>query len=155
MRRIPGTLLLIVILLTSACSTTTRRVQDPLENEYYASRASELSALGSWHLDARLAVSTDEDGGSGKLRWDHGPNSDSLDFHGALGRLLRQDLLEFHTGLLEHLRDDRSRHETMQRLLDAAVGVLHEVGEALDQRDRRRGRCIDLECARCSWLSVF
>lgn len=42
--------------------------------------------MDGWALDGRLAVSNDDDGGSGRLQWRHQAGLSELDFRGALGR---------------------------------------------------------------------
>jgi outer membrane lipoprotein LolB len=39
-----------------------------------------------WNLSGKLAISNDEDGGSGKLQWRENPGYTRMDFHGTLGR---------------------------------------------------------------------
>ena len=78
---------LLVLLLTSACSSLPRPVAD--ENASFAlyeARRESLSALDGWSLQGRLAVSDENDGGSGTLRWRQSDGANRLDFHGALGR---------------------------------------------------------------------
>lgn len=42
--------------------------------------------MDNWALDGKLAVSNDDDGGSGNLQWRNEPGLSELDFRGALGR---------------------------------------------------------------------
>ena len=80
-------LLAALLLLIQAGSTMQPTVeQDPLRLEKYRDRAAVLSSLDTWALSGRLAVSDENDGGSGKLRWQESPGGSRMDFHGALGR---------------------------------------------------------------------
>lgn len=80
-------LLAALLLLIQACSTVQPTGEnDPLRLEKYRDRASELSSLDSWSLRGRLAVSDENDGGSGNLRWQESPGVSRMDFHAAFGR---------------------------------------------------------------------
>lgn len=87
MFRLSTFLAVFAILVIQGCSTIPREtLPDGLLDERYAARASELTAVESWSLRARIAVSDARDGGSGSLRWStEGPDS-HMSFHGALGR---------------------------------------------------------------------
>ena len=71
----------------SACSSLPRPVtDDSAAYALYEVRRETLASLDAWSLKGRLAVSNEEDGGSGTLRWHQSGASNRLDFHGALGR---------------------------------------------------------------------
>ena len=79
--------LLLAVLLLPACSTVkTTGSGDPARLEQYETRVSAITKLESWTLRGRLAVSDENDGGSGTLRWQEGPGGSRMDFHGAMGR---------------------------------------------------------------------
>jgi len=78
---------LVLILLLAACGTVPHTAVEEKESaRLYASRHDRLAASTSWALDGRLAVSNEEDGGSGNFRWSQAADSNRMDFHGALGR---------------------------------------------------------------------
>jgi outer membrane lipoprotein LolB len=71
----------------SACGTvqpldTDQAAREPL----YEQRLERLGPLDTWALEGRLAVSDDQDGGSGLLNWRQSPGKSQMHFHGALGR---------------------------------------------------------------------
>lgn len=71
----------------SACSSLPRpATDDSASYALYEVRRETLSTLEGWSLQGRLAVSNEEDGGSGTLRWHQTVRGSRLDFHGALGR---------------------------------------------------------------------
>lgn len=79
----------VLAVLLGACATVPAPDDEPSRAEKvarYEARAAALAAREHWVLDGRLAVSDDEDGGSGKLEWRHRPGLSELDFRGALGR---------------------------------------------------------------------
>lgn len=76
-----------VIALLPGCATvgpldTDQALRQPL----YEQRAAHLGSLDHWALEGRLAISDDQDGGSGYLNWRQEAGSSRMDFHGALGR---------------------------------------------------------------------
>ena len=78
---------LIFFLLISACSSLPKPVTDDgASSALYETRRQILSTLEGWSLQGRLAVSDENDGGSGTLRWRQSSGGNRLDFHGALGR---------------------------------------------------------------------
>ena len=76
-----------MVFALAACSTVR-----PLDLEQsdrqplYEQRSARLGPLDSWTLEGRLAISDDQDGGSGFLQWRHDSGDSRMDFHGALGR---------------------------------------------------------------------
>jgi len=79
--------LLVAVLLLTACSTVkTSSETSPADLARYELRANAISAVEAWALQGRLAVSDENDGGSGTLRWRVGPDGSRMDFHGAMGR---------------------------------------------------------------------
>ena len=79
--------MLAAVLLLTACSTVkTSSETNPADLARYEQRAIVISAVETWALRGRLAVSDENDGGSGTLRWRVGPDSNRMDFHGAMGR---------------------------------------------------------------------
>lgn len=79
--------LLAASLLLTACSTVkTSSETSPADLARYEQRVNTISAIEVWALRGRLAVSDENDGGSGTLRWRVGPDGSRMDFHGAMGR---------------------------------------------------------------------
>lgn len=79
--------LLAATLLSTACSTVkTSSENSSADLARYQQRAKELAAVEVWALKGRLAVSDENDGGSGTLRWRVDPDGSRMDFHGAMGR---------------------------------------------------------------------
>lgn len=76
------------LLLVQACSSIPKPAADETSGwlARYEERSRLIAALDAWTLNGRLAVSDSNDGGSGRLRWNTGPDGFQLDFHGALGR---------------------------------------------------------------------
>lgn len=75
------------MVLLSAC--TTMPVTDAefsARTVLYEERLSLLEDVESWSLEGRLAVSDENDGGSGHFSWQKIAQDSRMDFHGALGR---------------------------------------------------------------------
>ena len=64
-----GLVLLAAILALVGCRAIVPRAGDAAALAQQTSREAQLTELGGWSLDGRLAVSNGEDGGSGSLRW--------------------------------------------------------------------------------------
>lgn len=79
---------LATLALIQGCSSVPRAptAEDPDWLARYEARSAAVAAAANWTLDGRLAVSDENDGGSGRLRWREEPGSVRLDFHAALGR---------------------------------------------------------------------
>lgn len=78
-----------IALALASCATPPRVDGSPSRAEreaLYSEHLDAVSAAQGWTLVARIAVSSGKDGGSGRLDWQSGPESDSLQFHGTLGR---------------------------------------------------------------------
>ena len=73
--------------LLTGCATAPPTVDEQAQREpLYEQRLARLEQLDSWLLEGRLAVSDDQDGGSGSFRWERDATDSRMDFHGALGR---------------------------------------------------------------------
>ena len=73
--------------LLTACATAPLSDAEQAQREpLYQQRSARLEHLDSWTLEGRLAVSDDQDGGSGSFRWQRDGAGSRMDFHGALGR---------------------------------------------------------------------
>jgi outer membrane lipoprotein LolB len=73
--------------LLTACATAPLSDAEQAQREpLYQQRSARLEHLASWALEGRLAVSDDQDGGSGSFRWQRDGAGSRMDFHGALGR---------------------------------------------------------------------
>lgn len=83
----PRMLMWLLVVLLSACSTVPKaRVTDPGGELLYGVKHDQLSAVSSWSMTGRLAVSNERDGGSGHFNWKNDAGGSRMDFHGALGR---------------------------------------------------------------------
>jgi outer membrane lipoprotein LolB len=75
------------VLLLSACSATRPLPEDEAQrSSLYQSKIQRLLPYRNWGLEGRLAVTNEEDGGSGNFRWRESGQESHMDFHGALGR---------------------------------------------------------------------
>ena len=74
--------------LVTACSALPEagRPGDTERARLYGEYFDRLSVFDSWIVSGRLAVSGEEDGGSGNFKWRKGGLESRIDFHGALGR---------------------------------------------------------------------
>jgi len=82
-------ILIMALLVTGlpACSTLQEaKVDHTARDHLYETRLDIFGGIDSWVLEGRLAVSNDEDGGSGHFSWNKQGESHRMDFHGALGR---------------------------------------------------------------------
>lgn len=87
MRRNPLVALLLAVLLP-ACSSM-QPATGPGDAErvrLYEERVDQLAGYQEWNMKGRLAVRSDNDGGSGNFSWVNNPADSRMDFHGALGR---------------------------------------------------------------------
>lgn len=97
-----------MMLAVAGCATaphSENAALDPVKSARYESRAVAVGSLEKWAFDGKLALSDENDGGSGKVQWRAEPGLSELDFRGAFGRGawqldIRPDLaiLEFATG---------------------------------------------------------
>jgi outer membrane lipoprotein LolB len=77
----------LAVCLLAACSTVRPLDGEQAERQpLYEDRLARLGPIDSWTLEGRLAISDDQDGGSGFLQWRHESGDSRMDFHGALGR---------------------------------------------------------------------
>jgi outer membrane lipoprotein LolB len=88
----------------------------------YDRRASRLSQLESWALVGRLAVSDEQDGGSGTLSWRLQPDGSRMDFHGALGRGAWRLLANAEGAELEFADGSRHYADSVEDLVRGQVG---------------------------------
>lgn len=87
--RTTGRLLIAALILLglNACSTVQQvKVDQSARDSLNAVRHEALGQIDSWTLEGRLAVSNEEDGGSGHFSWRKQGEDNRMDFHGALGR---------------------------------------------------------------------
>lgn len=74
-------------LVLAGCSATTVRDDAAGQREsLYQSRLANIGAMDAWALEGRLAVSDQDDGGSGSFRWASLGTQTRMSFYGALGR---------------------------------------------------------------------
>jgi len=62
------------------------KVEETERVRLYQAKSDQLAVFTAWALEARLAISSETDGGSGQFRWKTDHESVQMDFHGALGR---------------------------------------------------------------------
>jgi len=78
---------LAILMFLAACSSMpASNVESASREILYESRLHELSELKQWKIEGRLAVNDGKDGGSGNFKWSSKGESNSMNFHGALGR---------------------------------------------------------------------
>ena len=79
---------LAALVVIQGCSSipSTAVTEDPDWLARYEARSAAITAEPGWAFEGRLAVSDQNDGGSGHLRWREEPGMLRLDFHGAMGR---------------------------------------------------------------------
>ncbi|MBT8049216.1 MAG: outer membrane lipoprotein LolB [Xanthomonadales bacterium] len=78
----------LLLLLTAACSSIPPAAQ-PGEAErarLYDEHFDRLASRSVWDASGRLAISGEEDGGSGNFKWQKTSLENRINFHGALGR---------------------------------------------------------------------
>jgi outer membrane lipoprotein LolB len=79
--------LLFAVFILAACSSIQpAAIDDPGQARRYQARFDHLNGIDAWSLEGRLAVSNENDGGSGHFNWSKQGRSDRMNFHGALGR---------------------------------------------------------------------
>lgn len=88
----------------------------------YQDRVVHLGAVSGWDLAGKLSLDDGHDGGSGKLGWQVRPQSDQLDFRGALGKAAWRLVID-EQGAALHKADG-----TISRAPDIDQLVLDEVG---------------------------
>lgn len=115
--------LLLAVLLLPACSTVqTTDAEDPVRLAQYEARLEVVSKLEAWALKGRLAVSDENDGGSGTLRWQENPGGSRMDFHGAMGRGAWRLVAEPGQAELELADGKRYSAETVGELIREQLG---------------------------------
>ena len=121
----PALFLLFALALAQAPGCSSVR---PLDTEQaarlplYEERAARLGQRESWSLEGRLAVSDEDDAGSGFLSWQQQPGGSRMDFHGALGRGAWRLLADTNGAELEFADGRRYRAESIDELVRAQVG---------------------------------
>jgi len=79
--------LLLAVVLLSACTTApTVKTGESERVRLYQIKSDQLATYSAWSLEGRLAISNEDDGGSGQFRWNRNAAGSRMDFHGALGR---------------------------------------------------------------------
>lgn len=73
-------------LLSSCVATRPVSVEEGERIRLYQAKADRLAPISEWSMRGRLAVSNEEDGGSGNFRWSKSASGSQMNFHGALGR---------------------------------------------------------------------
>jgi outer membrane lipoprotein LolB len=111
-----------IALLPGCAVAPTADTEQSERQPLYEQRAARLSQLENWALAGRLAVSDDEDGGSGSLRWRQQPGSSRMDFHGALGRGAWHLLSDEAGAELEFADGRRYRADSVDALVHGQIG---------------------------------
>lgn len=88
----------------------------------YLQRADHLMQADAWSLEGRLAVSDEQDGGSGSFQWRRDAASSRMDFHGALGRGAWRLLADERGAELEFADGTSYRAPNVDRLVREQVG---------------------------------
>lgn len=115
--------MLLAVLLLPACSTVqTTDAGDPVRLGQYEARVKAVSKLEAWALKGRLAVSDENDGGSGTLHWQKNPGGSRMDFHGAMGRGAWRLVAEPGQAELELADGKRYSAETVGELIREQLG---------------------------------
>ena len=114
---------LLLAVLLPACSTVqTTDTKDPVRLGQYEARVKAVSKLEAWALKGRLAVSDENDGGSGTLHWQKNPGGSRMDFHGAMGRGAWRLVAEAGQAELELADGKRYSAETVGELIREQLG---------------------------------
>lgn len=77
---------LLILLSLNACTGVTVKDPSPGDKAFYQDRTDKLAAVAEWGLKGKISLDDGDQGGSGKLQWDVGPDESELGFHGAMGR---------------------------------------------------------------------
>jgi len=78
---------LALAVLLAACAAAPKVETGQAEREpLYQQRLARLESADAWAIEGRLAVSDEQDGGSGSFQWRRDASGSRMDFHGALGR---------------------------------------------------------------------
>ena len=121
--RIPAGLAVCLALLVQACATAPLDPgDDPDRLKLYEERFEALSARADWSLKGRLAIRDENDGGSGSLQWQEGPQGTRMDFHGALGRGAWRLQVDEDGAVLELADGNRFHSDTVQDLVHEQIG---------------------------------
>lgn len=112
-----------VALCLAACAQTQKRTLGTggLEQVYQA-RADYLQTVQHWSVEGRLAISDGNDGGSGRLFWEHDSDASQLSFRGALGQGAWQLDVRPDAALLEIADGRVYRAATVAELVLTQVG---------------------------------
>ena len=78
--------LLFLILSLSACTGVVVKDPNLVDKTTYQDRTDRLAAVVEWGLTGKISLDDGDQGGSGKLQWDVGPDQSEMGFHGAMGR---------------------------------------------------------------------
>jgi outer membrane lipoprotein LolB len=111
-----------LLLLLNGCSGVTIKEPGAPGQQAYQERASELATIDQWGLSGKLSLDDGDDGGSGKLNWDTGPEGYDLDFRGAMGRGAWQLQVREHSATL------READGSVQTAAGVAVLMQQRIG---------------------------
>ena len=78
--------LLFLILSLNACTGVVVKDPNLVDKTTYQDRTDKLAAVVEWGLTGKLSLDDGDQGGSGRLQWDVGPDQSEMGFHGAMGR---------------------------------------------------------------------
>jgi outer membrane lipoprotein LolB len=111
-----------IVLLPACAVAPPGDAEQSARQPLYEQRAARLSQLEHWTLVGRLAVSDDEDGGSGNLSWRQQPGGSRIDFHGAMGRGAWRLMSGAAGAELEFADGRRYRADSVDALVHGQIG---------------------------------
>lgn len=78
--------LLFLLFTLNACTGVAVKRPNLVNEAAYQQRTDKLLAMEEWGLTGKISLDDGDQGGSGKLKWDVGPDQSEMGFHGAMGR---------------------------------------------------------------------
>lgn len=114
---------LAVLIFLVGCSSMPAPQTDAHSREVlYESRLASLSLVKKWEIGGRLAVNDGKDGGSGNFNWRNEGESNSMSFHGALGRGAWRLEADRHNAVLELADGETFQASTINQLVEQRLG---------------------------------
>lgn len=116
-------LLISLTWLVQSCTTLPTQDADRSERlRLHGLKSDRLRQQVSWILSGKLAISNEEDGGSGRLQWRESPDYTRMDFHGTLGRGAWRLEADGEGARLELADGSAYRDRTVDQLVQQQVG---------------------------------
>ena len=88
----------------------------------YQQRAETLSAISEWSLVGKISLDDGDQGGSGNLHWNVGPEKGELDFHAAFGRAAWNLQISPQRALLTEANGDQQSASGVNDLIQDRMG---------------------------------